>query len=68
MALCAKFSRYTTLNILICRGKSHEGSDRARCYALGGKLIKISEATFVSPLALTPALEAILVLYDIGGD
>ena len=39
MALCAKFSRYTTLNILICRGKSPEGSDRARCYAFNSFLL-----------------------------
>ena len=39
MALWAKFSRHATLNAHICRGKSPEGSDRARCYAFNSFLL-----------------------------
>ena len=51
MALCAKFSRYATLNAHICRGKSPEGSDRARCYAFNSFPLPY-ECRFNTPLSL----------------
>ena len=51
MALCAKFSRYAALNAHICRGKSPEGSDRARCYAFNSFPLPY-ECRFNTPLSL----------------
>ena len=51
MALCAKFSRYAALNAHICRGKSLEGSDRARCYAFNSFPLPY-ECRFNTPLSL----------------
>ena len=51
MALCAKFSRYAAHNAHICRGKSPEGSDRARCYAFNSFPLPY-ECRFNTPLSL----------------